>query len=138
MLSGLLSGQPVGEEDFKLRMDQAPILATTSPLFRDVHRRQVQHFQEAVVGREDGLGLGDLAELAVKALNGVGRVDDPADLSGVLEIGAQPRPILPPRASTTSSSWNRQDPHRPRHWQQGPAARLQGLLRFHGFPYPHP
>ena len=84
-------------------MDQAPILPASGPLFRDVHRRQIQHFQEAVVGREDGLGLRDLAELAVETLNGIGRVDDPADLSGVLEIGAQSRPVVPPRASDLGS-----------------------------------
>lgn len=43
-------------------------------------------FSEAVVGREDGFASRDLSELAVEALNGVGRVDDPSDLAGVLEI----------------------------------------------------
>ena len=36
-----LSGQPVGEEDLQLRMDQAPILAAACPLFCDVHRGKV-------------------------------------------------------------------------------------------------
>ena len=42
-------------------------------------------FEQAVIGRKDGFGLGNLAELAIKALNGVGGVDESAYLLGYLK-----------------------------------------------------
>ena len=67
-------------------MDQAPVLSPPAPLFRTIHHGQIQHFQQAVIGRKDGFGLvGNLAELAIKALNGVGGVDESAYLLGYLK-----------------------------------------------------
>ena len=43
--------------------------------------------------------LGDLAKLAIEALNGIGRIDQPANLLRELEIRAQIRPIFPPGSS---------------------------------------
>jgi hypothetical protein len=37
----------------------------------------------AVVGREDGLGLCDLVEMAAEVFIILGRIDDPAALSGI-------------------------------------------------------
>lgn len=61
-------------------MDDAPILTPPSPFFGNLHHSQVQHFQQAVIGRKNGLGLGHLTKLAVKALNGVGGIDQPPNL----------------------------------------------------------
>ena len=61
-------------------MDAAPVLPPTCPLFRNIHHGQIQHLQQAVIGWEHGFRLGNLAELAVKALNGVGGVDHSANL----------------------------------------------------------
>lgn len=38
-------------------MDDAPVLPASRPLFRDVHHRQIQHFQQTIVCRKYGLGL---------------------------------------------------------------------------------
>ena len=38
-----------GEIDSELGMDQVPVLTPSVPLFRNVHHRQIQHFQQAVV-----------------------------------------------------------------------------------------
>ena len=48
------SGQPVSEKYLQLGVDNAPIPALACPFFRDVHHRQIQHFQQAVIGREHG------------------------------------------------------------------------------------
>ena len=64
-------------------------------LFRNVHHGQVQHFQQAVIGGKDRLGLGHLAQLAIKPLNGIGGVDQPVHLLRIFEIGAEIGPIVP-------------------------------------------
>lgn len=46
--------QPVSEKYLQLGMDNAPIPALACPFFRDVHHRQIQHFQQAVIGRKHG------------------------------------------------------------------------------------
>ena len=56
-------------------MDHAPILASARPFLGNIHHGQVQHFQQAVIRGENGLGLGHFPQLAVKALNSVGGVD---------------------------------------------------------------
>ncbi len=80
-------------------MNDAPILPPASPFPGNVHHSQIQHFQQAVIGREYGLGLGHLSKLSVKSLNRVGGVDQPPDLLGVLEVGAQVGPVFPPGAA---------------------------------------
>ena len=112
----MLLGHTLGKIDGHLGVDQAPVLPPSSPLFRNVHHSQIQHFQQAVIGGKDGLGLGHLAQLAVETLNGIGGVDQlghlaqlavetlngiggvdqPAHLLGVLEIGAEIGPVGPP------------------------------------------
>lgn len=37
----------------------ALVLAMTSPFLRDVHHCQIQHFEQAVIGRKDRLGFRD-------------------------------------------------------------------------------
>ena len=61
----------------------SPVAARS--FFCNVCHTQKQHFQQAVIGRKDGFDLGNLAELAVKALNGVGGVDESAYLLGYLK-----------------------------------------------------
>ena len=77
-------------------MDLSPVLTVAGPLFRDVHRRQVQHFQETVIRWENRLGFRYLPELAVKAFNRVGRVDQAPDSFRILEIGRQIGPAFRP------------------------------------------
>ena len=70
----VLFGHAPGKVDGQLRVDHAPVLPPSRPLFRDVHHRQIQHFQQAVVCGKHRFGLGHLAQLAVEALYGVGGV----------------------------------------------------------------
>lgn len=78
-------------------MDSGPVLLPNRPFIRDVDHRQVQHFQQAVICRKDRLGFGHLPQLAVEALDGVGRKDQPADLLWKRNIGAQIDPFIPSR-----------------------------------------
>lgn len=91
--SGLVR-HSVCEIDCQLRMDHAPILASARPFLGNVHHGQVQHFQQAVICGENGLGLGHFPQLAVKALNGVGGVDQPAYLLKILEVSTQIGPVI--------------------------------------------
>ena len=88
-LSAVLPGHSVSKEDRQLGVDQAPILSAASPLFRDVHHSQIQHFQKAVIGWEHGFSLGHLAKLTVESLNGIGRVNQPPHFLGIFEVGAE-------------------------------------------------
>ena len=40
--------------DLQLGMDLSPVLAVACPFLRDIHHCQIQHFQQAVVGRKYG------------------------------------------------------------------------------------
>ena len=46
--------QPVSEKHLQLGVDNAPIPALARPLLGDVHHRQIQHLQQAVIGRKYG------------------------------------------------------------------------------------
>lgn len=85
----------VGEEHRQLRMDHAPVLPPASPFLRNIRHGQIWHFQQTGIRREHRFGLGHFPELPVKALDRIGRIDQAAHLLGVLEVGAQVRPILP-------------------------------------------
>lgn len=77
-------------------MDHTPVLASAGPLFRNVHHRQIQHFQQAVIRGEHGFGFGHLPKLTVEALYGVGGINQSPHLLRVLKVGAQVGPVLPP------------------------------------------
>ena len=77
-------------------MNQAPVLSPSGPFLRNIHHGQIQHFQQTVIGRKYRFCLGHLAQLAVKALNGVGGVDQSSYLLRVFEICAQIGLIGPP------------------------------------------
>ena len=88
----------VGKVDRQLSVDHAPVLTPARPFPGNIHHGQIQHFEQAVIGGENGFGLGHLPQLAVKALNGVGGVDQPAYLLWVLEVSTQIWPVVPPGA----------------------------------------
>ena len=85
-----------GKVNGQLGVDQAPVLPSSGPFFRNVYHGQIQHFQQAVIRGKDRLGLCHLAQLAVKSLNGIGGVDQPAYLLGILEVGAEISPVGTP------------------------------------------
>ena len=70
-------------------MDAAPVLPPTRPLFRNIHHRQIQHFQQTVVCLENALGFCNLPQLPVKALDRVRGIDQTADLRRIFEVGAE-------------------------------------------------
>ena len=92
-------------------MDQAPVLPPAGPLSGNIHHGQIQHFQQAVISREYGFGLGHLAQLAVEALNGIGGIDQPPDLLGVLEVGAQVRVCFKTIKLTKAKCKREKQPH---------------------------
>ena len=77
-------------------MDHAPVLPSASPFLRNIHHGKIQHFQQAVIRRKHRFCLGHFPKLTVEALDGVGRIDQAANLLGALEIGAEIRPVIPP------------------------------------------
>ena len=77
--AGLLIRHTLSEIDGQLRMDAALILPPTRPLFRNIHHRQIQHFQQTVICREDALGFCDFPQLPIKAFDRVRGIDQTAD-----------------------------------------------------------
>lgn len=67
-------------------MDAAPVLLQTRPLFRNIHHRQIQHFQQTVVCRENALGFCNLPQLPVKALDRVRGIDQTAVFLRIFEV----------------------------------------------------
>lgn len=70
-------------------MDPAPVLLVSRPFFRDAHRGQIQHFQQAVISWKYGFGFGRFPQLTVKALDGIRGVDEPSDRFRILESGGE-------------------------------------------------
>lgn len=68
------------EQDGELKQHLAPILDTSCPFSGDIHRRQVEHFEQCFIGRENALALRHLAKLPVVAFNHVRCIDELADL----------------------------------------------------------
>lgn len=95
----LLSGHPICIIDFHLGVVDAPVLPSPGPFLCNVHHGEIQHFHQTVIRRKNGLGFCNFAKLAVNALNGIGRVDQPANLFREFEICAQVCSILPPGSS---------------------------------------
>ena len=94
----LRAGQDtLSEIDGQLRMDAAPVLPPTCPLFRNIHHRQIQHFQQTVVCLENALGFCDLPQLPIKAFDRVRGIDQTADFLRIFEVGAEVGPVFPPR-----------------------------------------
>ena len=95
----MLFGHALGEVNRQLCVDHAPVPLPSCPFLRDVHHRQVQHLEKAVVRRKDRSGLGYFPQLPIKPFNRIGCVDQPLHLLRILEICAEIRPIFPPRPS---------------------------------------
>ena len=65
----------LSEIDGQLRMDAAPVLPPTCPLFRNIHHCQIQHFQQTAICRENALGFCNLPQLPIKAFDRVRGMD---------------------------------------------------------------
>lgn len=78
-------------------MDSAPVLPPPRPLFCNIHHRQIQHFQQTVVCRENALGFCDLPQLPIKSFNRVRGIDQTADFLRILEVSTEVGSVFPPR-----------------------------------------
>ena len=82
--------------NLQLGMDLSPVLAVPSPFFRDIHRCQIQHFQQAVVRWKYRLGFRHFPQLPVKSFYGICRVNQPSYRFRILEIGGKGCPVVVP------------------------------------------
>ena len=64
------------EHELELSQNHVPISTSGGPVFDNFPAGQVEHFAQGIIVCEAGFVLGDLAELAVEALNDIGRVYD--------------------------------------------------------------
>ena len=78
----MLFRYPVTVVDYQLSVDTAPILTASCPFFSDILHSQIQHFEKTVIGRKYGLCLSHFLQLAVKALYGVGGIDQLTQIFG--------------------------------------------------------
>lgn len=79
---------PIREENGELKQHLSPVLNTTRPFADDVHRREVEHFEQSFIRREDAFTLRDFAELTVVALDDVGCVDRLSNFRWIFEEGS--------------------------------------------------
>ena len=89
-------GLAVLEYELELSQNHVPISTSESPVLDNSPAGQVEHLAQGIIVSKTGFVLGDLPELAVEALNNIGRVYDFPDLSGICEKGAQNIPIILP------------------------------------------
>lgn len=96
LLSDRSARQPVRKENLQLRVDNPPVPAAASPLLGDIDHRQIQHFQQAVIGRKDRLGFGHFSQLSVEIFDGIGGVNQGSYFLWVLDMGRERCPVCPP------------------------------------------
>ena len=65
--------QPLLEVNVQLGADLMPVVPVAGPFLRDIQCRKVQELQETVIRRKYSAALGDLPQLAVESLYGIGR-----------------------------------------------------------------
>ena len=73
-----------------------PVLDRLRPLSPDSRKCEEYKLFKGGIVREDPLVLGDLTELAVISFHGVGGVYYAPYMFGVLEVGTEPLPVIPP------------------------------------------
>ena len=87
---------PVSKHDLELVEHQVPVLAPGFPVLHDALGGQIKHPAQRIVVDKAGLVLRDLPELAVKALDNIGRIYDFPDFRRVFIEGAQNIPVILP------------------------------------------
>lgn len=92
----------VDREDLQLAEHQIPILASGVPVLHDPLGCQIKHSPQRIVIGKTGFILGDLPELAVQALDNIGRgrVYDFLDLWRIFKERAQNFPVVLPALDT--------------------------------------
>ena len=84
------------EHNLELSQNHVPVSTSDGPVFDNFSAGEIEHLAQGIVVGEAGFILGDLAELAVQALNNIGRIYDFPDLGRICEKGAQNIPIVLP------------------------------------------
>lgn len=102
-------GHAVCEFDGEVAQGAWPVGCGLCPFPADVPQCQVEELEERVDGGEEVAVVADLAQRAVERFDGVGGVDDPADLRREVEEGGDLAPVRLPAApivaSLQSSPW---------------------------------
>ena len=95
-------GRPVSgslavlEHELELSQNHVPISTSGGPVFDDFPAGQIEHLSQGIIVGEAGLVFCNLPELAVQALNDIGRVYDFPNLSGICKKSAQDIPVFLP------------------------------------------
>lgn len=69
---------------------------TVRSIICDIHRCQIQHFQQIIIRRKYGLGFCRLSQLAIKSLNGIGGINQASYCFRRFEIGRKRCPVVMP------------------------------------------
>ena len=72
----------VPEHELELGQNHIPISTPSSPVYDNFSAGKIEHLAQGVIVGKAGLVFGDLPELAVQALDDIGRVYDFPNLSG--------------------------------------------------------
>ena len=93
-------GLAILEHELELSQNHVPISTSGGPVFDNFPAGQVEHLSQGIIAGKAGLVFRNLAELAVEALNDIGRVYDFPNLRRICEKGAQNIPIILPAFHT--------------------------------------
>ena len=100
MARSVTDGQAVLKHELELRQNHVPISTSGGPVPDNFPAGQAGHFSQGIIVGDAGLVPGNLTELAVEALNDIGRVYDFPNLGRICEKGAQNIPIIFPAFHT--------------------------------------
>ena len=92
----IASDQTLFKIDFKLGVDLPPVLPVSGPFFRDIHSCQIQHFQKAVIRRENRFAFSHFPELTIESFNGICGVNQASYCLRIFEISGQGCPVIMP------------------------------------------
>ena len=92
----IASDQTLFKIDFQLGMNLSPVLPMASPFFRDIHSCQIQHFQKAVIRRENRFAFSHFPELTIESFNGICGVNQASYCLRIFEISGQGCPVIMP------------------------------------------
>ena len=93
-------GLSVREHKLELRQNDIPVSTSGTPVFGNLPTGEIEHFTQRIIVGKAGFVPGDLAKLAVEALNDIGRVYDFPNLLRICKEGTQNLPVVLPASDT--------------------------------------
>ena len=93
-------GLPVPEHELELSENDIPISTSGGPVLDNFPAGEIEHLTQGVIVGKAGFVLGNLAELAVEALDDIGRVYDFPNLQWICKEGTQNIPVILPAFDT--------------------------------------